>query len=84
MTKHRRIIDAGWPEDEDKHKSSPIKDKIKKARQSRKKNWQKRIDELARQIYDDLKVEESIIDAAQRGMAKKYGILQSQRLSVKK
>lgn len=35
------------------------------------KNWEKRIDELARQIYDDWKVEESIIDAAQRGMAKK-------------
>ena len=84
MTNPRRIVDASWPEDKDKHKSSPIKDKIKKARQSRKKNWEKRIDELARQIYDDLKVEESIIDAAQRGMAKKYGILQSQRLSVKK
>ena len=71
MTNARRIVDAGWPEEKDKHKSSPIKDKIKKARQSRKKNWEKRIDELARQIYDDLKVEESIIDAAQRGMAKK-------------
>lgn len=71
MTNARRIVDAGWPEDKDKHKSSPIKDKIKKARQSRKKNWEKRIDKLARQIYDDLKVEETILDAAQSGMAKK-------------